>query len=411
MRIRLILFSLFSILMSADILSANDSFDASYLGNYPDEAEVIWADELQGVTHDSDDWFITQRYYLWKIPVAYDLADDIAFCTCYGNDCEGRKLWACYDMEDPPYYYCAYVCSPGVFWQNQMEPAYDHYGGNDYFEYQGQGYVLIAVQDGDGGTNKPAILQIFRSNDNLDYVGYAVLGAGGSWVTVDPSGYIYTGDGTSLAKFRLDWKMLHEQSIVSLERVNDLNIFNESGDPLSIPIQGGVFSEQGDLLYTLGGSVEGHIPEDGINVIDVQTGHRVAKSINQDTLGEFSYAFSPGWDNYEEPEGLTVWDLSDGRAPGIRGQLHALLLDNDFWADDVWIKHYDLQEPTIHQWNLHDEEVQEGISRIYRATDTVTAAEYIVQPGGSVNFSAGNQIHLQQGFHAQRGSHFQAKIE
>ena len=46
----------------------------------------------------------------------------------------------------------------------------------------------------------------------------------------------------------------------------------------------------------------------------------------------------------EEPEGLTFWDLdADGRAPGLRGQLHAVLLDNDLLtADDVYVKHYRL---------------------------------------------------------------------
>jgi hypothetical protein len=38
---------------------------------------------------------------------------------------------------------------------------------------------------------------------------------------------------------------------------------------------------------------------------------------------------------------LTVWDLDDGRAPGIRGQLHVMMLDNDETsADDIYIKHY-----------------------------------------------------------------------
>jgi hypothetical protein len=46
----------------------------------------------------------------------------------------------------------------------------------------------------------------------------------------------------------------------------------------------------------------------------------------------------------EEPEGLTFWDLdADGRAPGLRGQLHVVLLDNDLvTADDVYVKHYRL---------------------------------------------------------------------
>jgi hypothetical protein len=60
--------------------------------------------------------------------------------------------------------------------------------------------------------------------------------------------------------------------------------------------------------------------------------------------GPFNYEYSPtnpivGGLN-EEPEGLTLWDLDDGRAPNIHGQLHVLLLDNDDSADEVYIKHY-----------------------------------------------------------------------
>lgn len=43
----------------------------------------------------------------------------------------------------------------------------------------------------------------------------------------------------------------------------------------------------------------------------------------------------------EEPEGLTFWDLNDGRSPNIRGELHVLMLDNDEPDnDDVYLKHY-----------------------------------------------------------------------
>ena len=46
----------------------------------------------------------------------------------------------------------------------------------------------------------------------------------------------------------------------------------------------------------------------------------------------------------EEPEGLTYWDLDGRKVPGIEGQLHAILLDNDTWSDDdVYLKHYRVQ--------------------------------------------------------------------
>jgi hypothetical protein len=42
----------------------------------------------------------------------------------------------------------------------------------------------------------------------------------------------------------------------------------------------------------------------------------------------------------EEIEGLTVWNLDDGRAPGIRGQVHVLMLDvGEVSNDDLYFKH------------------------------------------------------------------------
>jgi hypothetical protein len=53
----------------------------------------------------------------------------------------------------------------------------------------------------------------------------------------------------------------------------------------------------------------------------------------------FKYEWDPGCCTYEEPEGITIWDLGDGRAPRITGQLHVLLLDNEVY-DDIYLKHY-----------------------------------------------------------------------
>jgi len=58
----------------------------------------------------------------------------------------------------------------------------------------------------------------------------------------------------------------------------------------------------------------------------------------------------------EEPEGLTWWDLTAPNAPSVPGttssglrvadtQLHAILLDNDFLGDDVYVKPYRVSEP------------------------------------------------------------------
>jgi hypothetical protein len=65
---------------------------------------------------------------------------------------------------------------------------------------------------------------------------------------------------------------------------------------------------------------------------------RVAHSTR--CFGHFDFCYDPGTISAGEPEGLTVWDLDDGRAPGISGQLHVMRLDNDALHDDIAFKHY-----------------------------------------------------------------------
>jgi hypothetical protein len=95
-------------------------------------------------------------------------------------------------------------------------------------------------------------------------------------------------------------------------------------------IQGGVVSETG-LLY-LASDAERTC---GIQVVEV------------DTLtfrGCIPLALPSCSD--VEVEGLTLWDLDRLRAPEAAGQLHLLVLDNDFLFgnDDVSMKHFRLSE-------------------------------------------------------------------
>jgi len=135
-------------------------------------------------------------------------------------------------------------------------------------------------------------------------------------------------------KFKVDWDALKNSNKLKITHWTSILLDDENGNRVRLyNVQGGVISPSGELLY---------IVADGIHVFDLSTGRRVARSTNGS--GIFNYEFdadcTPPFDSEcEEPEGLTIWDLDDGRAPGIRGQLHVLLLDNDI-ADDVYLKHY-----------------------------------------------------------------------
>ena len=55
-----------------------------------------------------------------------------------------------------------------------------------------------------------------------------------------------------------------------------------------------------------------------------------------------STSFWENWDDSEEPEGIDIWDLDSGIAPGINGQIHVIMIDNvpDLHNDDLYFKHY-----------------------------------------------------------------------
>ena len=57
-------------------------------------------------------------------------------------------------------------------------------------------------------------------------------------------------------------------------------------------------------------------------------------------VGKGDLTWDPSASANEEIEGLTIWDLDDGRAPSIEGQVHVILLDNDtLFNDDFYFKH------------------------------------------------------------------------
>jgi hypothetical protein len=136
--------------------------------------------------------------------------------------------------------------------------------------------------------------------------------------------------------------------------VNYTTLTYETGTKVALDImQGGEFSDDGFLYLIHGyGSDIGEGYGYGIKVFDITTWKLVVASTNEGGTGGFKYEFHPTtWDTwkYQEPEGLTYWDLDkDTRAPHIQGQLHAIMLDNDYVEpdapgnvdDELYFKHY-----------------------------------------------------------------------
>jgi hypothetical protein len=252
--------------------------------------------------------------------------------------------------------------------------------------------------------NEPNGILLFKGAD-LSYVGRALLPSGiedGGWVAVDKDGYIYTSPDnlTSIQKYSLSWNQAQSmaQGDLSLKAESDMQVVDENGDPLNLGLMaGGVFSPSGDFVYIVTGGmvldcINGvAIDEDwmrangGIHVLDTtsQPWRRIKKSTNGS--GSFDYNFEPDLSGgCDEPEGITVWDLDDGRAPGIRGQLHVFMLDNDIDQDDATLYHY---TNTIY---VNSSYTGEETGEIHKPFNTVGKANNMAWNGSRIKIQAGS---------------------
>lgn len=304
-------------------------------GAYPNEEGTPYADEFQGLAHDQDNWFISSNKHegdgkvpqLWKIPVQYNLKDVIL-------------------SSQYPGVLCAKISSSPL-----SALGYSHYGDISYHRSNGEGYILVPVEYEDRSYARPNVIALFKASD-LSYVDRVAVpdfpadqdptGRSFGWIAVDTSGYVYaSGDGTgTIFKFSLNWTELPGKAM-ALTPIDTIVLLDEDGAALSLGrVQGSDFAPGGRLFYILSGSEDSdhQYPNDGINVFNTQTWRRIIKS--QNGSGHFNYRYSPGFSAYDEPEGLDIWDLDDGRAPGISGQLHVGMLDNELNSDEITIYHY-----------------------------------------------------------------------
>jgi hypothetical protein len=283
----------------------------NYLGNYPDEIQAEWTSECQGVCHDRTHWFITQESAVWRVPVIKDL------------DCRLR---------------------PGVSGVSRAGipiQGYDHFGDPDWRD----GLLFIPLEGkrriGWFEFDRAPRIAIFNSVD-LRLLGSSELPQKKSgWCAIDSSGRLYSSNSDvspSPSDSKAGPLFRYQVNGTSVELIDRVVLRDEQGDPLSLDtVQGGTFADD-DHLYLSCGYFEDPDPSWGLHLFDLRSGRRIARSTNG---GEpWNYQFLSGGDYDEEPEGLTWWDLDRSDAPGIEGQLHAIVLDNDDNGDDIYFKHY-----------------------------------------------------------------------
>lgn len=290
-----------------------------YLGNFPSGRNNGWSEKLNGVANDANNWFFTQEERLWKFPVSHDL---------------NKKV-----TEPHP---SAGILRIGI--PNELK-GYNHYGDLDYY----RGFLFIPIE-GDG---KIPRIAVFKAS-NLAYIdsyplkwnGKAQQQAG--WVAIHPeSGLLYTSNNTieqnsnPILIYKFDFERLKQGKLV-LNAHSNLYLKDENNNRIKMKpyLQGGVFSSNGENLYLVNGKAKDFDSKDGgIWVFNANNGKKIKKSSQS---GNFKFEFHPGVAKYEEPEGITFWNLDNGKAPRIPGgQLHVILRDNDWTnADELFLKHY-----------------------------------------------------------------------
>jgi hypothetical protein len=161
------------------------------------------------------------------------------------------------------------------------------------------------------------------------------------------TGELYTSPvhADSILRYSIDWEKLtdttHHDALSFLGAASISTVHN---------VMGGEFAPSGMLLYLSSGTVscqppyfgDGQMyPEDGLHVIETTHWQQVQHST--DTTGCFKYSFDNSGCSGEEPKGLTIWDLDDGRAPNVGGQLHVISYNHFSDPADtnkVFLKHY-----------------------------------------------------------------------
>jgi len=297
--------------------------DTVYLGNYPSGSSLGWNGDSQGVAHDDGDWFFTTQDWLLKIPVQYNLATP-------------------FNPAHPP----AGVETRGP---NPLSSyGYDHLGDLD----QVGGFLFVPVEN--SSKKRPPAIAVFKASD-LSFVGLKVTAqANAGWVAFNArQDLLYSSDndvsGTDpLYRYKVDFSKLATGDVGDGITYQDrFHLLEANGTQLSPPLgnwmQGGVFTPRGDLYVVNGnGDDFSFAVRGGIHLFGTN-GRLIAESTNDSGKGAFDFAYSPGLDD-QEPEGIDWWNRDVGPAsPGITGQLHVMLNDNNtFTADKLFFKHYEV---------------------------------------------------------------------
>ena len=356
----IMLFWIVSILCLGSSTQAICEYQTRVVGDYPKDASPIWApegNEIQGVAHDEDNWYFVSTGYttvsartfkdcfLWKVPVTQDLSHS-----------SGSNL------------HVHLLEFPSLATADSVD-GFAHWGDPDFYRRaDGAGFVIVPVECTANRELPQHAILIFSSN-SLKPIGYAALPGQDNnhiqnysgWCAVRENGDVVSSsnDASRLFQYSVPWEDLPADSYLGEFAVTwkaNIQLKDRSGIPLAgmailHDMQGGEFTDGDVRLYLVCGRGKcagqpedaDYYPSDGVHVFETTGWTEVENSVNRlrdvNESGCFNYHYPIGCDGCWgagawSPEGLTIWDLTDGRAPNIGGKLHIMAFHYQFFCDN-----------------------------------------------------------------------------
>lgn len=298
------------------------------IGSFPRDfrSRLGWTSETQGLCHTRTHWYITTRSSLWQVPL-------------------DARLDARTDFRSVPI-------------PPELQGDFDHMGDPACLTRPdtGEEYVIVPLEAIEkkflprAAIFKPVATNIDPIFVNSDEFFISLEGTA-SWVAFDSgtTDEVWTS-GSNLPEggiqiYKIYWPNIEhglfffEQGPAATRRGPTLT--NKRGNPLDITVtQGGVFSGDGSLFFLSNGAPTKDSEEGkGIWVFD-----RKGVYAGESGSGYGPFNFECGCTaggGRQEPEGMDWFPTSDSITPGVSGQLHVVLLNNETFGDDtVFLKHY-----------------------------------------------------------------------
>jgi hypothetical protein len=286
--------------------------------NYPKEREPGWSHELQDLTHDDKNWYFSkgdtpEKHKIWKFPITHDLNASVS-----GPNPSAGILTA----PIPP----------------ELAAGFHHFGGLDY--YDGNLYVALEPI----GYASPPKVVVFRASDlkmlaHADVTADPYPGHHLPYCAIDPrSGLMYSSVDDEVTKLTVHRPMLTQTSSgheLKLKHVGWFDLVDVAGNKVTVnSVQSCDITENGHLYL-----VSNDINKGGIYGFSL---------IEEKQLAFIPVYWKANFPDAEELEGITIWDLDRPAAPKFAnpnwgGQVHLLILDNDWEAvdeDDFFIRHW-----------------------------------------------------------------------